>query len=335
MKSYFKFNLTGNKIFPAWLLFILLYIIPNTIVQNHIQELNNFNHSGTGMIDVFQRMGSSFSWRVLSLLLLVVEYAILFFIYKKTIEGIEFKEKVFRFVGKFDEFISLFIGNLLLTIITFGIYSPWFMTNVYKFFARNAKHDEHNFEFKGNGTDLFVIFLVTLIIPVMVVSAIGLIGAVLGGFMDALMHREMPEISGFVVFLVIFETVSLILIFVCLTYYFYKWFVNLSFKDYEIKWETVFWPSAQQLFIQIGLSVITFGIYSPLGSLRLYKYFMEKTVATNETSLKKFGYDLAAGDDFLFIWGQVLLCIITLGIYFPWAYCKISNYVLSKTYVEG
>ena len=156
----------------------------------------------------------------------------------------------------------------------------------------------------------------------------------MGGFLTALMHREIPEMSGFVIFLLIVAVVSVILILVCFTYYFYKWFVNLSFKGYEIKWETEFWPSCQQILSQIGLSVITLGIYSPLGSLRLYNYFLGKTVARKEGSLKKFGYDLVAGDDFLFIWGQVILCIITIGIYFPWAYCKINNYILSKTYVE-
>jgi uncharacterized membrane protein YjgN (DUF898 family) len=333
MKNYFKFNLTGNKLFPVWLVFIILYIIPYSIVQKHIQGLGTVQ-SGEGMTEVFQRIGTMFSWRVLSLLLFVVEYAILFFMYKMTIEGVEFKEKIFSFGGKFGEFISLFIGNLLLTIITLGIYSPWFMTRMYKFFASNATFDEHNFEFKGKGSDLFVIFLVALIIPMIFVWGIVVIGAFAGGFMKALVHYELPELSGLFIGFMLFVVVAIILIIICFSYYYYKWLVNLSHKGYDIKWETEFWPSAQQILVQTLLTIITLGIYSPVGSLRLYKYFLEKTVARNETSVKKFGYDLTAGDDFLFIWGQVLLCIITLGIYFPWAYCKISNYIFCKTYVE-
>jgi uncharacterized membrane protein YjgN (DUF898 family) len=82
------------------------------------------------------------------------------------------------------------------------------------------------------------------------------------------------------------------------------------------------------------LSIITLGIYAPVGSLRLYKYFAERTVARNEASVKKLGYDLEPTDDFLFMWGQILLVIITLGIYYPWAYCKISSRVFGKTYME-
>jgi len=333
MKNYLKFNLTGNKLLPFWLLFVFLYIIPYSIVQKHVQGLSNIQ-PGDAMTEVFHRMGSMFSWRILSLLLFVVEYAILYFFYKMTLEGVEFKEKEVTFGGKFGSFMSLFIGNLLLTVVTLGIYGPWFMTNMYKFFAKNATYDDQNFEFKGKGSDLFVIILVTLIIPLIVVWSIIMTGAMAGGFMKAIMHREMPEMSGLVIGFMIFAVVTTILILVCFIYYIYKWCVNLSYKGYEIKWETEFWSSVKQILIQIGLSVITAGIYSPVGWLRLYQYFLRKTIARNENSLKKFGYDLAAGDDFLFIWGQVLLCIITLGIYYPWAYCKINNYVLSKTYVE-
>jgi len=144
-----------------------------------------------------------------------------------------------------------------------------------------------------------------------------------------------PEICDFVIGLMILAFVSVILITIFFMYYCYKWCVNLSDKGYEIKWETEFWPSVQQILIQTGMSVITLGIYSPVASLRLFQYFAERTIARKEISMKKFGYDLAAGDDFQFIWGQILLCIITFGIYFTWAYCKINNYILCKTtYVE-
>lgn len=71
-----------------------------------------------------------------------------------------------------------------------------------------------------------------------------------------------------------------------------------------------------------------------LFSLKLYKYFVEKTVATNDSRKLTFGYDIEPSQDFLFIWGQTLLSIITLGIYYPWAFCKIGSRVLSKTYLE-
>jgi hypothetical protein len=51
MKNYFKFNLSGNKLFPVWLLFIFLYIIPYSIVQKHVHGLNCLQ-AGEGMSEV-------------------------------------------------------------------------------------------------------------------------------------------------------------------------------------------------------------------------------------------------------------------------------------------
>jgi uncharacterized membrane protein YjgN (DUF898 family) len=109
---------------------------------------------------------------------------------------------------------------------------------------------------------------------------------------------------------------------------------NIKFKNYDIQWETSFWSSSAKIALEIFLSVITLGIYLPLAGLKLYQYFSERTIARSETCTKKFGYDIEPLNDFLFLWGQYLLAIITLGIYYPWALCKISDRILGKTYAE-
>ncbi|MEI6554128.1 MAG: DUF898 family protein [Paludibacter sp.] len=333
MKNYFKFNLTGNKVFPVWILFFVLYIIPYSIIQYKMQTLSKVQT--TDLADTMQRMASLFKMYGVSGILIIVEYSIMFFIYKMSIDGIEFKEKTFSFVGKFGSFIGLFISNLLLTIITFGIYGPWFLTKMYRFFAANSKYDDKNPEFKGKGSDLFVVILVTLIIPICVAMAIFMISAFIGGFITAMKNANPSEMSPVMWISASGLFIVMLLIMLPFIYYYYKWIVNFTFRGYEIKWETEFWNSALQIFVQMGLSIITLGIYAPVGTLRLYKYFAEKTLAKSETGMKRFGYDLEAGNDFLYIWGQLLICAITIGIYFPWAYCKIANRILGKTFVEG
>jgi len=76
------------------------------------------------------------------------------------------------------------------------------------------------------------------------------------------------------------------------------------------------------------------GIYGPLATLRLYKYFAEKTVAISTEKSLGFGYDIDQLHDFLFIWGQMLLTFITLGIYLPWAFCNVGSRVMGKTYLQ-
>jgi uncharacterized membrane protein YjgN (DUF898 family) len=48
----------------------------------------------------------------------------------------------------------------------------------------------------------------------------------------------------------------------------------------------------------------------------------------------QFGYDIDQLNDFKMIWVQILLTVITLGIYYPWAFCKVSQRVLGKSYIE-
>ena len=114
----------------------------------------------------------------------------------------------------------------------------------------------------------------------------------------------------------------------------YKWMVNIKYKDYHIQWDTDFWNSCKTILLQVFLSVITIGIYYPFAIVKLFKYFAERTVAVSDTRTKKFGYDIEPREDFLFIWGQWLLTIITLGIYYPWAFCKVADRIMSKTYSE-
>ncbi len=117
-------------------------------------------------------------------------------------------------------------------------------------------------------------------------------------------------------------------------YYTYKWMVNIDYKNYNIKWETNFWDSCGKIGLELLLSVITFGIYYPMAAIKLYKYFTDKTIAQAGKIKRKFGFDTDSVNDFLFIWGQILLTIITLAIYYPWAISKVGKRFLSRTYFE-
>jgi uncharacterized membrane protein YjgN (DUF898 family) len=329
MKNYFKFNLTGNKLFPVWILFMVLFLIPYIYVQFKLQDFKAVQTHDPH--ETMERLGSMFKWYGFMFFLIIIEYVILFFIAKLSIEAVEYKEKTFSFIGKFGQFLSVYIPGFLLSIITIGIYSPWFTANVMNFFAQKSTYNSNNLEFKSKGSDLFLIMLFTLIIPMLVLMFI--IGAVVLILkMRGLLQQPASNPLSYV-----FAVLMLLLILAMVIpymYYVYKWGVNFKFKNYNIQWETTFWSSALKIALEILLSMITLGIYTPLAVLKLYKYFAERTIAKSETSSKKFGYDMEPGSDFLFIWGQLLLGLVTLGIYYPWAYCKVSERVLSKTFSE-
>ena len=327
MKNYFKFNLTGKQVLPVWIYFMVLFLVPYAFVQFKLQ---GFQHAQSqDPHEVMARLGMMMQWYGVMFLLLLVQYSILFFLAKLSIEAVEFKEKEFSFAGKFGQFLGVLIPNFLLCIITLGIYSPWFITKMITFFAQKSSNDSNNFEFKGKGGDLFLIVLFTLIIPMMVMTTIVMIFAFRAMFQGSATPGSSPFPYAFLLMMS-----AIFILFIPYFYYVYKWMVNFKYKNYAIQWETSFWNASAKIALEIFLSIVTLGIYLPLASLKLYQYFAERTIATSETTRKRFGYDLESKDDFLLIWGQALLVIITLGIYYPWAYCKITSRILEKSYSQ-
>lgn len=330
MKNYFKFNLTGNKLFPIWLIFMVLFLIPYIYVQYKLQDFKGHTQNPQ---EALGQLGEIFTWYGIMFVLIIIEYAILFFIAKLSIKSIQYKDESFSFVGNFGEFLSVYIPGFLLSIITIGIYSPWFMANMINFFAQKTSYKSDKLEFKGKGFDLFLIILFTLIIPMIVLMFVIGIFAFIAG-MNGTMPQRDPTTNPLAALSAVAMMFAIFLMVIPYMYYAYKWRVNFNFKSYNIQWETSFWSSAAKIALEILLSMITVGIYTPLAILKLYKYFVERTIAKSETSSKKFGYDIEPGKDFLFLWGQSLLGLITLGIYYPWAFCKVSDRVLGKTYSE-
>jgi len=324
MKNYFKFNLTGRKLLPVWLFYMFLFLIPYICIQVRMQS---FKAQPTAdPHETMQHMSEIGGLFGIMLLLMIVRYAISFFIAKMSIENTEFKLKNFEFGGRFGEFIGIIILGFFLTIITLGIYSPWFIKKVYDFFSENSTHDSNSFKFNGKGKDLFIIITLLIIATMCIFAVFGMITAV------SLLTKNPSHAPSPIGSISIF--IAILILMIPYLYYVTKWSINFTFKSYTIRLETQLWKSLGKIALELLLSVITLGIYLPLAYLKLYQYFMENTFAESDEKSKTFGYDMEAGSDFLFIWGQLLLSIITLGFYFPWAYCKTADRIMSKTYSE-
>jgi uncharacterized membrane protein YjgN (DUF898 family) len=308
MKNYFSFKLTAEKFLPVWLLFLVLFVVPYVALI-------------IGMKRIQPGDTPSF-WLFLGLFLLMIAALVFtFFIVKLFIEGVAYKEKTLVFSGDFATYLGKILLGMFLTIITLTIYMAWFMRDLNRFFVDKTSHDSQEFKFQGNGGKLFVILLLTLYLPMIILSII------LGiySFKNGVANNSNHIISQIISFIIMIPY----------TYLFYKWMVDFTHKGYHIKWETDFWESCGKIAVEMILCVITIGIYSPLATLRLYKYFSVRTVAVSDEKKYRFGFDEDQWNDFLFIWGQLLLTIITLGIYYPWAYCKIGARILGKTYLEN
>jgi uncharacterized membrane protein YjgN (DUF898 family) len=143
-----------------------------------------------------------------------------------------------------------------------------------------------------------------------------------------------PENAEKLFFLVGVVYIVFFILIIPFMYNLYKWFVNISWKNLRFYWKTEFWGSFFFLVGQLLLSLITLGIYLPAGILAIYKYFIDRTVIDKDGQpAGRFEFARERGG-FAFLWGQILLSIVTVGIYLPWAYANILRYVLSHVTVD-
>ena len=307
MKNYFDFTLTGRKLFPYWILFFIVFYVPYLFIAF---KLKSFSGAPS----------ASALYVALIYLLLALGFLVVYFFIKLTIEGIAYRGKNLTFHGSFGRFAGVYFLGLFLTIITLGIYYAWFVRDITKFFADNSSYESEKLNFRGKGSDLFVIMLLSLVIPMIILMVV--LGIVI---------FRMPVL---ITSLTLMLYIIILILSIPFFYLFYKWMVNVGYKGYQISWETKFWPSTGKIALEFFLILITLGLYGPLAMFRLYKYFALRTTAVSGETVRRFDYDADNFNDFLFAWGQILLSVVTLMIYYPWACCKIGKRVLGKTSIE-
>jgi uncharacterized membrane protein YjgN (DUF898 family) len=305
MKKYFDFTLTGKKFLPIWLIFYILIIMPYAF---YYKSLTGQAQSGNPnpMIG-FLFLG-----------IMIIAFLISYYILKLTIENVKYNNNKIDFNGKFSIFLGKVLLGFLLSIVTLTIYMAWFIRDITRFVVNNSSIEGTRFEFKGKGGILFLILILSLFAPIIVLSLV--------------MGKHLIALNKNFLYTLMYQGIVMIIM-IPYMYLMYKWMIDIKYKDYHIKWKTDFFESCGKILVEILLIMITVGIYMPLAYLKLFKYFSERTIAEKADSSLQFGYELDSKNDFLFIWGQLLLTIITLGIYYPWAYAKIGKRILGKTYV--
>jgi uncharacterized membrane protein YjgN (DUF898 family) len=313
---------------PAWLTIYALFFIlsglafylmrglPHAAFNNaYTGSYNSLNYSQVPDPKVFAALG------LFVLLLLPVSLFAYFYFIRFCIEGISFKGSNLQFKGTLAGFAGRILLGLVLSVFTLFFYVPWFISSMVSFFVDNTSLDGEKFEFKGQGLILLGIILVTLVVPFIV-------------FFMLSFNLVLLMAKGNFLYRMLFNILEVMVI-APYIYFIHQWYVNVKFKEYIIEWRTEAGPSIFKIMQEYFLMMITFYIYYPMAMVRLYGYFINRTVADNGHNVKQFGFDSTDLDDFIFIWKEILLTIITLGIYLPWAICKVNKRILDKTYLES
>lgn len=165
------------------------------------------------------------------------------------------REIPFVFTGKAGEYFLIWLVNILLTIVTLGIYSAWAKVRTKRYFYGNTLLDDSPFEFDANPITILKGRLIA------VVALVGLNFAL----------EFMPMIGGVLLFLLIFIT---------------PWLVNqsLKFRNYYSQYRNIrfrFQGSyGKAAWIFIGLPLLnpfTLGLLTPYFEYRRRKYSVEQS----------------------------------------------------------
>lgn len=224
------------------------------------------------------------------------------------------------------EYVRKCLVGALLCAITLGVYTPWFVAKMTKYLLGGISFKGVKFGFQGSGFELFAIVTLSLILPLVILALLFNVAVFSAPFRESLTTL----IVGLVIFL--FAMVA-----VCALGYslLARWMLKVNYG--ERLFSTNFTTLGATLFVieQVALTIITLGLYAPMMSLRIVQYFLSATCVGEGRDCVRIGMRLRSWRDWAYVWGQLLLTIVTLGIYIPWFYTRIFNRFVPRIYLDS
>lgn len=220
-----------------------------------------------------------------------------------------------RFHGSGVDLAIIVLKNILLTIVTLGIYSFWGKVNVRKFLWHNSEFHGNRFAYHGTGGELLRGYLKV------------------GGFYVVMMAlMNIAQRMGSAVY-----GVAMLFVFVCFIVIVpYAIYQSQRYLYSRTTWRGIRLGMAPDVkpFVQafIGgylLTILTLGFYAPVWQNRLYGIRMNNS-RLGTLSMRYTGKDKEA---FMIFLKALPLIIITLGIYGLWYRAKVSVYRAEHTWI--
>jgi uncharacterized membrane protein YjgN (DUF898 family) len=314
----FAYSLSGGRLFPLFIGFYIPYLVCYAAVMAGSRLAQGGPGSGAWLAAAIAGY--------LGLLLLYILFTIPFL--RRLLPALSLEDQALAFRGSTGRFMGLNLLGILLSAITLGIYGPWYAARVTRYLAGETSYRGTPWEFTGSGGRLFLILLLSIVLPVAAITAVFTVLLVRGG--SGFGQGESFSLAFAV------SVVVLLLVVPPYIYLIYRWFfTNLRLGPQAVRWNTRFWPAVGFIFLQLILTLLSALVYWPGAYIRLYGYFARRTVIAEGGSVRQAaGFDGPAGHGFLLIWGQTLLTLVTLGIYTTWAMARVGHWFAQHTWLD-
>lgn len=319
MKNYFNFTVKARQMVPYF--FYMIVLVFGIAVVAIMLGLGGVDEMTTVDGDFFiQLLGES----LLSLLLFIGIMLLSLNMLASILKTIVYKEQPFEPDFDSKAWLWLVVKGTLLSFITLGIYTPWYIASIMRYFADNTMHGFNRISFRGKGGRLFSITVLLLILPlffsIMLIS-VGSGAASLGN-------------AGIGALLILIAIIAMVVAITFYQIYYYKWYLDFTYGSRRVvlgcKPGALFWT----LLGETVLAMITFGIYLPMAILRIYRAFAREIVVGDKFIEARGGMSLRPWNDWAYCWGQILLSVITCWIYSPWAVMRIMRRFGSRLYFK-
>ena len=226
-----------------------------------------------------------------------------------------------HFDGSIGEYGPIFFKNLILTILTLGIYSAWAATENRKYFLSHLEIARKRYFYHGTGLELLIGRLKAMGILLIVALAYVLLFITFPKLLD-----DTYFIAGLSLFVFLFALLPVAIVWL------------LKYRLSRTSWNNIRmnfsgdWREFLPIYVNgVLLTLLTLGFYVPFFTVRVYKYLIGKSRVGN----KRYRFDGDGKELFpLFLRGLVLT-LLTLGIYYFWFLVDYYSYLINHTTIDG
>ncbi|HAR20731.1 MAG TPA: DUF898 domain-containing protein [Cytophagales bacterium] len=215
----------------------------------------------------------------------------------------------FVFHGSGIRLFALQIVNILLTIVSFGLYYPWARAAYFRFTLHETEFAGNRFSFSGTGWELFKGLAIGLLI----------LAAIESGLLYLSSHSIL--LSSFLSFMVFMLFVPFVI------------HASMRYRTSRISWRGIHFGYRGDLKMLMNISVkgtlltvVTLGVYSAWYAMEVRNYVLGN-VRFGSIQIKYHGKGL---DYFLINLKGIVLTIFTFGLYWFWWNRNLLNYYINK-----
>lgn len=282
------------------------------------------------------------------------------------------QENKFNYLGRGSEYAVIFFKNIILTLLTLGIYYPWAKVEQLQYFYKSTELGGKKFNFTGTGKEVFKgyikIYLIFIVLYTTILIATAtksqnllfvsfalfyafLIVIIPFAIHGAIRYRSSKSSWNGIQFkytgirMEMFRMVLKGILLTIVTLGIYGAWFDVSLRKYILKHLKLgsitfdFKGKGDELFIInlkfILLFYITLGIYSIWYIKNLYKFYIENIVIYQNNKEIKLKLDITPGEIFKLIFVNFLLIVFTLGLATPWVTIRVFRYAIENLVIEG